>query len=85
MTRVRKVELFPELEANLPSTEQRRRFLYEAKFYFDMTQLEQETKFSDELPNLDDFWVMRMGSSAVKPCLVLAEYVFSSNTWIAHC
>lgn len=41
-----------------------------------MTQLEQETKFSDGLPSLDDFWKMRMGSSAVKPCLVMAEFVY---------
>jgi hypothetical protein len=38
-----------------------------------MTQLEQETKFNDEFPTLDEFWAMRMGSSAVKPCLVMAE------------
>jgi hypothetical protein len=42
-----------------------------------MTQLEQETKFADLLPNLKEFWEMRMGSSAVKPCLVLAEYVLA--------
>jgi len=52
---------------------QRRRFLEEVRFYIDMTQLEQETKFNDRFPTLDEFWAMRMGSSAVKPCLVMAE------------
>ena len=58
-------------------------FLDEAKFYLDMTQLEQHIRDNDILPSLEEFWKMRMGSSGTKPCLVLAEYVFGLHTLFA--
>jgi hypothetical protein len=63
--------------------EQLKIFLDEAIFYFDKTGLEQQIKHNDELPSLEEFWEMRMGSSGTKPCLVLAEYVFGLHTLFA--
>lgn len=39
----------------IPSTGQRKQFLKEVSFYFDMTQVEQETKFSDTLPTVAEY------------------------------
>lgn len=67
---------FAELGARLRdqyNERQRKSFLDEVRFYIEMTQLEQETKFNDRFPSLEEFWKMRMGSSAVKPCLVMTE------------
>jgi hypothetical protein len=40
--------------------------------------LEQEYRLGDTVPNYEQYWICRMGTSAVGPCMAVAEYVFVS-------
>lgn len=43
--------------------------------FFRSTQAEQEMRLADRIPNLEEFWLMRMGTIGVEPCLAMNEYV----------
>ncbi len=55
------------------SITQRKRWFHEASFFFNMVKVEQEYIIADQVPTLEDFWTMRMGSSAVGQSNALGE------------
>ncbi|KAK0113387.1 hypothetical protein ONS96_014253 [Cadophora gregata f. sp. sojae] len=52
---------------------QRKRWFDEAVFFFKMVKVEQEYVLADKVPTVEDFWTMRMGSSAVGQSNALGE------------
>lgn len=52
---------------------QRKRWFDEAAFFFNMVKVEQEYILADQVPTVEDFWTMRMGSSAVGQSNALGE------------
>jgi hypothetical protein len=58
------------------SLEQRQMFLEEMKIYIETTQQEQECRLSGAIPTVEEYWVFRMGTSAVGVCLAVIEWVF---------
>lgn len=49
------------------------RFVGELDFFLQMTELEQETQLSGEMPSPKDYLRRRMGSGAVGVCLPMTE------------
>lgn len=47
----------------------------EMKFFFEQSRVEQEYRLNDVVPTLEEYWACRMGTSAVAPCVAMAEYV----------
>ena len=54
---------------------QRTTFLKELEFFVKMTHVEQECQMKGELPSVEEYTSRRMGSSAVRVCLAISEYV----------
>ncbi|KAH8704346.1 isoprenoid synthase domain-containing protein [Phaeosphaeriaceae sp. PMI808] len=46
----------------------------EMRFFMDMSEREQRLRLSGAIPNVDEFWHYRLGSSAVTVCLALNEF-----------
>jgi len=42
--------------------------------FLEMSQLEQEYRLGDTIPNVEEYWFCRMGTSAVGPCMAVVEY-----------
>lgn len=55
--------------------EQRRNFFEEMKFYISTTETEQKFHLDGRIPSLEEYWSVRMGTSAVGACLAVIEYV----------
>ncbi|EMC92457.1 hypothetical protein BAUCODRAFT_78588 [Baudoinia panamericana UAMH 10762] len=58
------------------SLAQRRRLLDEMLFYIDKTSLEHRLIISNEIPTLDDYWGIRMGTSAIHVTTAMLEYAY---------
>jgi len=59
--------------ANTMMAVQLKRFYTEISFYISMVEKEQEMIKAVEIPTLETFWDVRIGSGAVMPCLLMAE------------
>lgn len=61
--------------AYLAPVAQRTTLLKELEFFVKMTNVEQECQMKGELPSVEDYKWRRMGSSAVRVCLAISEYM----------
>ncbi|KAL2070978.1 hypothetical protein VTL71DRAFT_14004 [Oculimacula yallundae] len=52
---------------------QRKRWFDEVIYFFNMVKVEQEYIIADQVPSVEDFWTMRMGSGAVGQANALGE------------
>ncbi len=55
-------------------------FLKELRFFIEMTGVEQQVQMSKKLPSVDEYYQRRKGSSAVRMCLAITEYVSACNS-----
>ena len=58
-------------------TEERCDMLREIEFFIEMSEAEQITRLSDQLPTVKEYQHHRMGTGAVGACLALTECVGS--------
>ena len=63
--------------------EQRGRLLEHIEFFLKMSTTEQHVALGDSLPSLEEYLRRRMGTSAVRVCLALTEWVFSVTKILA--
>ena len=56
-------------------TEERCDMLREMELFIEMSEAEQITRLSDQLPTVKEYQHHRMGTGAVGACLALTEYV----------
>ncbi len=59
--------------AHKTRAEQRRTFFDEMAVFLEMSQLEQEYRLGDKVPTVAEYWICRMGTSAVGPCMAVVE------------
>lgn len=55
------------------SLEQRQNFYEELEFYISTTETEQKFHLDGRIPSLEEYWAVRMGTSAVGACLAVIE------------
>ncbi|KAH7305266.1 isoprenoid synthase domain-containing protein [Stachybotrys elegans] len=58
---------------------ERSKFMRELQFFIEMTEEEQQIQRRHYLPSVEEYMRRRMGSSAVRTCLALHEYVLGSR------
>ncbi|KAE8375861.1 isoprenoid synthase domain-containing protein [Aspergillus bertholletiae] len=58
--------------------EQRGRFLKEITFFMVTSQMEQKAKLEEQIPSLEEYWAVRMGTSAVGVICAVNEYSLRS-------
>ncbi|KAF2501934.1 terpenoid synthase, partial [Lophium mytilinum] len=56
------------------SLAQRMMFYNEIRYFMEMSEREQRLRLAGPIPNLEEFWRYRLGSSAVTVCLALNEF-----------
>jgi len=54
------------------------------KFYIGTTETEQKFHLDGIIPSLEEYWEVRMGTSAVAACLAVIEYVGTVGAEICH-
>lgn len=57
------------------STAQRKRFLQEMDFFIQKAQLEQKSRLDGRILSLEEYWDIRMGTSAVGVIMAVNEWV----------
>lgn len=68
------VELDGEPKQNAyQSAEQRQNFFDDLEFYISATETEQRFHLENRIPTLEEYWEVRMGTSAVAACLATIE------------
>ncbi|KAE8447756.1 hypothetical protein EG329_010150 [Mollisiaceae sp. DMI_Dod_QoI] len=64
-----------EALAEAYTVEQRENFFEDTIFYISTTETEQKWHLESQIPSLEDYWYSRMGTSAVRSCLAMIEFV----------
>jgi len=56
-----------------PKIEQRQNFFQDMNFYIETTEVEQRFHLDGKIPTIEEYWEVRMGTSAVAACLAMIE------------